>query len=349
MVSRAFRLPRLPSPRQLRDDPRVAEALRTLRALTSVPGLGAVYRKELADHFGSWRFGILFLLIFLTGLSAVYVAAQSIRDELSGFNAPAHAFLLLFTVGSGPLPSFLTFIGFLGPLVGLALAFDSINGELNRGTLSRLLSQPIFRDSVINGKFLAALTTIGAMLASIVVLVSALGILRLGIVPGFEDLARLVAFLVVAVLYVGFWLAFATALSVFLRQPATAALAAIAAWIFFTFFVQMIADTITNAVLAAAYIVDVEGYLAVENTRQMLARLSPNTLFQEASVHILEPRVRTLGPILVQQTIGLVPNPLPLGQSLLLVWPQVVGLLALTSFCFAAAYAKFMRQEIRSL
>ena len=31
------------------------------------------------------------------------------------------------------------------PLIAIALAFDSINGEFNRRTLSRVLAQPIYR------------------------------------------------------------------------------------------------------------------------------------------------------------------------------------------------------------
>lgn len=41
-------------------------------------------------------------------------------------------------------------------------------------------------------------------------------------------------------------------------------------------------------------------------------------------------------------------NPLPLGQSFLIVWPQLVGLIALTSICFAVSYIIFMRREIRA-
>ncbi|RLC72726.1 MAG: ABC transporter permease, partial [Chloroflexi bacterium] len=37
-----------------------------------------------------------------------------------------------------------------------------------------------------------------------------------------------------------------------------------------------------------------------------------------------------------------------LGQSLLIVWPQMVSLIALTVVCFAVSYIIFMRQEIRS-
>jgi ABC-2 type transport system permease protein len=44
----------------------------------------------------------------------------------------------------------------------------------------------------------------------------------------------------------------------------------------------------------------------------------------------------------------MVPGPLSLGQSLLLSWPQIAGLLAATALCFAAAYALFLRREVRA-
>ncbi len=309
-------------------------------------GLFAIYRKELADQLGSRRFLILFVLICLAGLSSVYTAGQSIRTEISDSR---NAFLLLFTTASGPLPPFFTFLSFLGPLVGLALAFDSINGEWNRGTLSRLLAQPIYRDAVVNGKFLAALTTVALMLAAIVVMLGALGIYYIGVIPSGEEILRVLVFLVVAILFVGFWTALATTFSVFMRNTATAALAGIATWIFLTFFMPMIVDTIANVMAATTEIVNVNQLVALEETRQMLARFSPNTLFQEATIAMLFPKVRTLGPLLVSQTVGMLPNPLPFGDSLFLIWPQIIALMALSSVCFAVAYVRFMTQEIRSL
>jgi ABC-2 type transport system permease protein len=50
----------------------------------------------------------------------------------------------------------------------------------------------------------------------------------------------------------------------------------------------------------------------------------------------------------MEQVYGTIPGPLPLGQSLLLVWPQVTGLIAATVICFALSYVSFMRREIRS-
>jgi len=306
----------------------------------------AVYRKELADQLGSRRFIILFVLICLAGLSSVYVAGQSIRQEVSDTQ---NVFLLLFTTSSGSLPSFITFIGFLGPLVGLSLAFDAINGETNRGTMSRLLAQPIYRDAVINGKFLAGLTTVAIMLTALVIIVSALGILIIAIVPTPPDLLRLLTFLVLCILYVGFWLALSTTFSVLFRQTTTAALAGIASWIFLTFFVTMIADAIASALVQVVDVFDPATLLRLENLRLTLSRISPATLFQEGTVAMLIPKVRSLGPILYSQSIGMLPNPLSFRESVLMIWPHAVGLMALICICFAVAYIRFMTQEIRSL
>ena len=72
----------------------------------------------------------------------------------------------------------------VAPLLGLAFAFDAINGERSEGTLPRLLAQPIYRDDVINGKFAAGLAVIGIVLVAVIGIIAGFGIFRLGIVPG---------------------------------------------------------------------------------------------------------------------------------------------------------------------
>ncbi|MBI4320368.1 MAG: ABC transporter permease [Chloroflexi bacterium] len=314
-----------------------------------MPGLLAVFRKELADHLGSKRFVILFALIFFTALSATYVAAQSVRDDLLGANAASSfVFLRLFTASNGNLPPFIAFIGFLGPLVGLALGFDAINSEQARGTLSRVLSQPIFRDSVINGKFLAGVATVAAMIFATGLIVAGMGLRLLGVPPTIDEISRMVAFLALSVVYVAFWMGLAILFSIFFRQTATSALAGMAVWIFCTFFVAMIAGVVADAVFSPAGEEDIEGLLFHENAKLMMSRVSPTTLYQEVTVTILTPNVRTLGPVLVRDVMGMISSPLPLAQSLMVVWPQLVGMVALTLICFAVSYIRFMRQEIRA-
>ena len=57
------------------------------------------------------------------------------------------------------------------------MGFDTINRERNEGTLSKLLSQPIYRDVVINGKFLAGVVMITVMMVSIVLVITGLGLI----------------------------------------------------------------------------------------------------------------------------------------------------------------------------
>jgi ABC-2 type transport system permease protein len=315
-----------------------------------MPGLVPVFRKELGDHFGSRRFLILFTLVLLSGLGASYVAAQSVRDELGrASESSLSVFLLLFTASSGSLPAFVTFMGFLGPLVGLALGFDAINGEQARGTLSRLLAQPIYRDSVINGKFLAGLTTIAVMLTCITLLATGLGIPLVGRLPSPDDVARLVMFLALTVIYVAFWMAAAIFFSILFRQVATAALAGIALWIVCAFFVGMLAGVVADMIVPQGQEPTAVQVLQHDEVQRAVGRISPTRLYAEAAGVVMNPSRNMLGDlVLSSQVRGMIPSPLPLGQSLLLVWPQVSGLVALTCLCFAASYIRFMRQEIRA-
>ena len=116
--------------------------------------MNVVFWKELADHFSSRRFMILLIIVLLFGLWGSYSTGQAIRQN-SEMVPPQFVFLLLVTSSGDSIFSLATLLGFFGPLVGITLGFDSISGEYARGTLSRVLSQPIYRDSLINGKFFA--------------------------------------------------------------------------------------------------------------------------------------------------------------------------------------------------
>ncbi|MBM2831612.1 MAG: type transporter [Dehalococcoidia bacterium] len=312
-------------------------------------GLAAVFWKEIAEYFSSRRFLILLALIYLSGGWAIYNAANFIRSEVS---ASSSVFLLLFTA-SGPQgvpPSFVFFLALFVPIIGIAFGFDAINSERASGTLSRVLSQPIYRDSVVNGKFLAGLFTIATLLASILLLVSGVGLRMIGVAPELEEIARLATFFLVTVLYAGFWLALAILLSLLFSRPATSALAAIAIWLFFTFFIGMIAQAVAGVLVPVDQFSTEAEQMQYVDTAQFITRFSPATLFSEAMAGLLTPSLRALGmgTLLSQPPAGMLPNPLIFSQSFLLVWPQILSILVLTIICFALAYIKFMREEIRA-
>jgi ABC-2 type transport system permease protein len=247
------------------------------------------------------------------------------------------------------------FVAITAPLLGVAFSFDAVNGERHEGTLPRLLSQPIHRDSVVNGKFVAGLAVIGLVLAAVLLIISGFGLLRLGIVPEASEVLRLTLWYLLTTLYVAMWLAFGMLLSVVLRRAATSALIGLGAWLFVAMpsplpFGQLLAQIAGNYLAPQAGTADQQ--LAAIGTQQFLLRLLPSTLYREASIVLLNPLVTTTSaPATLSQYVQSqqqLVSRLSLDQSLLIVWPHVVVLVAITVVCFALAYIAFMRQEVRA-
>jgi ABC-2 type transport system permease protein len=311
-------------------------------------GFYTVFKKELEDYFTSWRFIIFFTLILLAGVYAIYSAAETIRSVVTG--STTFVFMALFTTGGGVLnTSFLYLLSILIPIVGVVLGLDAINSERNNGTLSKLMSQPIYRDAVINAKFLAGVFTIGIMIVAVVLLVSGLGIRMIGVPPTAEEAWRLLFFIATAIIYGSFWLGLSILFSILFRRVATSAMASIAIWLFFFAFFRLIAQAIAGGIAPAG-----DTMASQVNNAQMqinISHISPINLFQEAMYLILVPSMRTFSQILQIQaggSQGLLATPLSLGQSLIQIWPLIITLILLTVVCFAISYIKFMREEIRS-
>jgi len=308
-----------------------------------------IVQKEVSDHVRSWRFNVLLFLILLTCFGSLYTSITNLVEETAKAKSADDPFffLKLFTLSDGSLPPFHVFIGFLGPLLGIGLGFDAINSEQNSGTLSRIMAQPIHRDYLINAKFMAALVVIGVMFFALGFLVMGFGMVIIGIPPTAEEFLRIVFFLLLSVIYVAFWLNLSVFLSIRFRQAATSALTAIAIWLFFTVFYQIIVNLVARA-MAPPEMASPEQLIGYQQFILNLMRIVPSQLYTDATTTLLVPSVRSLGPLTMEQAYGAIPSPLPLGQSLLIVWPQLTGLIASTVVCFALSYVYFMRKEIRS-
>jgi len=308
------------------------------------------------DHFSSIRFLLISALIVMVGVIIASMVGMGIQEESKGMAKPTFLFLWLFT-STGKLFSFVQFIGFFGPLIGIFLGFDAINRERVSRTLSKLLSQPIYRDSVINAKFLAGVAIIAVVLVAIVLIISGLGIRLIGVVPGSEEVFRLVIYLIASILYIAFWLGISILFSVVFRSTATSALASLAIWIFFSFFVSLGAGFMADAVAPISQSstgVDPNMMIKHEQVQRTISLFSPMTLYNDATTTILDPLRKTtsslilMGP-LERLSLSRFESPLPLLQSLFIVIPHLVSLVAITFLCFGVCYLAFMRQEIRTV
>jgi len=319
-------------------------------------GILTIYRKEMEDHFSSMRFLLIAALIVMIGVIIASMVGMSMQEELRGVVKPTFVFLMLFT-STGKLFSFVQFIGLLGPLIGIILGFDAINRERSGRTLSKLVSQPIYRDAIINAKFLAGVTMIAIVMASLVLIISGLGIRLIGVVPGAEEIWRLLIYLVLSILYISFWLGAAILFSVVFKSTATSALASLAVWICLSFFIGLGGSFLADAVAPVSQTADMaeatNAFLKNAEIQRVASLFSPMTLYGDATSTILDPLRKTtrsfilMGP-LERFSLSRFQNPLPLGQSVVIVAPFLISLIAITFVCFGICYAVFMRQEIRS-
>ena len=307
-------------------------------------GMSTVALKEAADHLTSARMHLVMLLVLLTAIGAIYEAIGQIKQTIG---QDPFLFLRLFTTAREPPPSFVSFLGFLLPLVAIALGFDGINSEYGRRTMSRVLAQPIYRDALLAGKFLGGIIVLTICLITLWLLTTGVGILLLGLPPSGEEILRGLAYLFCSLAYAAVWLAAALLFSTVFRSPATSALASLTLWLLFSIFWPMLTPLVAG-MLSPVDPLEPLTQMHHAEIQQGLARLSPNTLYGEMTQALLNPATRSLGLIFMSQLQGaLIGAPLPFAQSVLLIWPQLAGLVAAMLLVFTLAYIVFQRQEIR--
>jgi len=316
----------------------------------TMAGIFTVCRKELSDHFGSKRYLILFALILLLSGVSAYQGAEYIR------NNPEAGFLAIFS-GARFGFSFVQLMVFFGPIVGLALGFDAINEERTSGTLSVLLSQPIFRDCIINGKFLAGAIALATLTVSTIGIMCGVVIPILGFGPTLEEALSIVLLSSLTILYLAFWLSLGVLFSVLAKKVSTSTLASVATWLSCSMIIPILAALIANYIvpLPTGFNPAQQGFnrTATQQTPEFralmqnrfviqssISKLSPAQLYSEVASSIL-------GATLGEGGFGSVFRAPTLTQSVTASWPSVAAIAVGLVVCFAASYMSFIRSEVR--
>jgi len=127
--------------------------------------------------------------------------------------------------------SMTTLAVYLAPLLALMMAFDTIAGERDRGTLGLLLTYPAGRGEILLGKFLAHVTALG--IATGVGLGSAGVVAALSGGAGPDSIIALVRLIITATLLGAVFVVLGYVLSALAKSPAAAAGLAAGLWLVF--------------------------------------------------------------------------------------------------------------------
>jgi hypothetical protein len=160
----------------------------------------------------------------------------------------------------------------------------------------------IYRDTIINAKFLAGATAVAIMIFSIGGIAAGFSMVVTGLIPTGEQIARLVIYLLLATVYICLWLAWAEFFSVVCRHAATAALACVAIWLVLTLFQSLIASGIASLVYPLTGANAQMNMLNNYQTQMAWNRVSPYYLFSEITSILMNPNVHSTNVISIMES-----------------------------------------------
>jgi ABC-2 type transport system permease protein len=323
-----------------------------------------VASKEFSDIIRGKRFIILiaaFTLLMTAAVASTYISeTQGISASLGlsrGF---------LRSVASG----LTTMMSYFAPILGIALGVDAISGEREKGTLKMVLSQPIFRDTFINGKFFGTFLAI-SLAISAVSLVEVCGcVLALGVTPTGNDVVRFTLFVLFSILYTVAYYGIAVLISTFAKKTTVSVIAGVMIWAAFTFIIPIVASLVAYSTVPLR-IQPGQNFTRIQPGQNMTAEsqqliealrartsivetinmFTPNYHFTRIAQYILQAFVSVGfafgGGGTRVQTPTQTARAVTIFENLASSWPNIMVLALITVFTFILSYTIFIKQEAR--
>ena len=317
-----------------------------------------VGRKEIEDSFSSRKFLIILGLFLILSLTSVYFGVDNYQTQLDQFGEGGNTIY-------GQQPEKPSLIEVFNPLInanlaltagllGLFLSYNFISREREEGTMELLLSYPVYRDEIINGKLVAGIFTVAFTLLIAFIVSSGLAVFMLGQIPSLTVLSRLSFIWMGTTLYITFFLSLGTLLSTIFRSQWRSL--AVGVLLLFGFLGMPL---IANIAAPVIYSYDspsagsgvATGGMNVENSRQesnreevmakrerftsVVSNLSPVTNYNRYNDAILGTQYET--------DEGLEPT---FRESLETALDPLIYLISQTALALAASYMIFLRQDM---
>ena len=291
-------------------------------------GILSIASREFSDMVRSKRFLVLiviFTLLMMIPMVSIYVQVMHRDPDMQGW-LPTRFLGMMGYLLTG------TFVMF-APVIGVGLGCDAISGEREKGTLKIIMAQPIYRDTVVNGKFVGATSAV-----SLAILITSLWIvgsstILLGVTPTVAETLRIGLYFVFSILFMMTFYGLSAFISTIIKKTSLSVILSVGMWAVFSFVIPMLASMIAMIMTSYAYVGDWRAYTAVYET---IYSLSPSYHFNKIGEHLLG----TYGTWdAVQET--------SIASSLTYAGPNILVLAIVTTLFFIASYMTFTRQEIR--
>lgn len=302
-----------------------------------------VASREFSDLVKSKRFIVLIVIfgLVMTGaMATVYVQVIRTMPGIPETVMPRGFLGMMTFMLSGTLSYF-------APVIGVALGSDSISSEWERGTLKTILAQPVFRETIINGKFLAAASAVS--LAILITSLASIGAstIIIGVTPTTEESLRMALFLVFSLLFTMMYYGISTFFSTVLKKTTQSVIVSVALWAVFTFVVpilaSLIAITVAPPTLVPGQSGTEESMMRFTSIVESISSITPNYHFGKVGQYLLNPYA-TIGGLFTPQPAQ---EAVSVTTSLMYAGPNILVLVVVTALAFICSYMAFTRQEVR--
>lgn len=349
--------------------------------------------KEFSDHLMSRRFLIILALFLIITAIGLYQGVEQYTERLESY-ADQMAAMEQY---DGPVgwmtekPSVMTVFTYmsyqttmLGAILAVAMGFDLVTREKETRSLKTLLSHPVYRDEIINGKALGGVAALGVAVGGTILLSIAI-LLIFSIVPNLEELGGILLYGGVTLVFLLAFFSIALLMSTVTRESGNALI-----YTLIVFFVLTSLLPTFGAVAAQAFageppeppemmnygvhtsIVAVDGpdvnpaessfvseeWMRYEEEMQaysdrlrsvydVITLISPQSNYQTVVMSITDPSMAMVISSSSYGAMSMPPESPDLGEILGNIWKNIVALFALPAVFFGAAYAAFMRMDVR--
>lgn len=298
---------------------------------TEIKAVVTIAQKEISDHIWS----PLFLLLLGTFTLVLFVFSYQ-EGMMGDYYQISEESSFIILTGFQNVSSI---IGWLAPVIGIALSFDLLITEQRSGSLNVLLTHPVYRDNIILGKLL------GSMFLLLVVLVisSAVSVgtlmMTIGEALNSIELSRIAISLIVIYLYTLIFMGIALFFSVLCKDAANSLIYNVLIWICFTVVFSVV---LSSVILLCGQDITVNS--AGEMLVEKLSNLSP--MYHYAKITTGVANIGFGGPGTKSSIKGVFDTRFTISQWVNEFWMNMAVLIATPFILFVASFVAFLKKDV---
>lgn len=319
--------------------------------------------KEFQDHLTSRRFlALLFLMLTITGVY-VFKDIGYYFEALERYNDPLAYSIFGLPKAMNIFEGIMSGIAggtVFGSIIAIALGFDLITKERETGSIKALLSVPVYRDEVINGKALGGIIAI--VFAVTVVFVLTLGIMLVySIVPGLDELGFICVFWLVTILYLSGIFVMSVMVSSFAKTSGMSFIYSLLLFLLLTSVIYSTGNFAVDVIMGPKPSMNTENmdmseideyyelssayYQRQTELTNLVFYVSIDNNYRKVSIALTKPEYYLKSQ---SDDMSNPDSPEPeLFDMLARLWGYILFLIAYPAVFFGIAYVRFMRMDLR--